>query len=117
MGSKCPSSQDSQATLDLRLVGTTKPSPFSKWLKDAHNFCNGDFSHLSDENLKMEQRQMIDDYKKVMETTPQISENDFNKYKQKHLRKVAISKALDNTPFKSLRKIKKELTQKDDTHV
>lgn len=90
---------------------------WGKWLKDANNFCRGDLSHFSDEELKAEQKQMVDEYKKVMENTPQISEDDFNKYKQKHLQKVAISKALDNTPFKSLRKIKKELSQKDDTHV
>lgn len=90
---------------------------WGKWLKDAHNFCSSDFSNFSDEDFKMEQKQIINDYKKVMENTPQIAENDFNKYKQKHLQKVAISKALDESPFKSLKKIKRELAQKDDVNV
>jgi|GEM_PF-5296433 len=90
---------------------------WGRWLKDADRFCNSDLSHLSDQDFKTEQEQMVDEYKKVMDNTPQISEDDFNRYKQKHLQKVAISKALDKTPFKSLRKIKKELAKKDGASI
>lgn len=101
---------------DLKMLERTNAvQMWGEWLKDAKNFCNSDLVQLSDQDFKAEQKKMVDAYKKVMERTPQIPENNFNKYKQKHLQKVAISKALDRSPFKSLRKLKKELAKKDDS--
>lgn len=102
---------------DLKILERTNAvQVWGEWLKDAQNFCNTD-SSLSEQDFNIEQKKLVDAYKKVMERTPQIPENNFNKYKQKHLQKVAISKALGRTPFKSLRQIKKELVKKEDNVV
>ena len=60
-------------------------------------------------STSLRQKELIGSYKKVMDSTPLITDNKFNKYKRLHLQKVEISKALDKNPFKSLRQIKKEL--------
>jgi len=46
-----------------------------------------------------------------MDETPLIPDRVFNKYKQKHLQKVAISKALSDTPFKKIKDIRKDLSK------
>jgi hypothetical protein len=59
--------------------------------------------------MNLKHKELLCEYKKVMDSTVLIPDRVFNKYKRKHLQKVAISNALDKNPFKTLREIKKEL--------
>ncbi|MCB9818380.1 hypothetical protein H6787_02735 [Candidatus Nomurabacteria bacterium] len=79
---------------------------WGKWVRDAKSLC--DNGGTSDEV-----KHISDQYKVVMDETPLIPDRVFNKYKQKHLQKVAISKALSETPFRSIREIKKSLKNDD----
>lgn len=83
---------------------------WGKWLRDAKAFSVDvapDKSSVND---------LLQKYKDVMDQTPLIPDKKFNKYKQIHLQKVLISKTLDNFPFKSIRQIKKELTNNESDH-
>lgn len=77
---------------------------WGKWVRDAKALCD---NGATDEEIKS----ITDQYKLVMDETPLIPDRVFNKYKQKHLQKVAISKALSETPFKKIKDIKKELSK------
>lgn len=79
---------------------------WGKWVRDAKVVCeNGS----SDEDAK----ELIKSYQQVMDDTPLIPDRVFNKYKQKHLQKVAISKALSDNPFRKIKDIKKDLSKKN----
>lgn len=97
---------------DLKILEhSTAVNSWGRWLRENGQYCNEEAAQLELENLIKIHDKSLGDYKKVMEETPQIPDRFFNKYKQKHLQKVEISKALDKTPFKSLRKLKKELSE------
>lgn len=84
---------------------------WGEWVREASNFCNVDVYQMNQEEMKLRYRALLFDYKEVMGSTPPIPDNKFNKYKQLYLQKVEISKALDKTPFKSLKEIKKDLSK------
>jgi hypothetical protein len=93
------------STFDFRqkiLARSLAVQAWGKWILDAKNI-----SDDSDPGIK----ELTDRYKAIMEDTPLIPDRIFNKYKQKHLQKIAISKALDETPFKKIKDIKKELSK------
>ena len=77
---------------------------WGKWVGDAKEFCDND-------GPDVEVNRLSDQYKAIMDDTPLIPDRVFNKYKQKHLQKVAVSKALDEAPFKKIKDIRKELSQ------
>lgn len=83
---------------------------WGKWLRDAKTISDNESTDNSSVN------DLLQKYKDVMDQTPLIPDRKFNKYKQIHLQKVLISKTLDKFPFKSLRKIKKELTDNESDH-
>lgn len=87
---------------------------WGEWIKDAKNFCNIEIEHMDLSAAVARQKVILELYKEVMESTPLIPDNKFNKYKRLHLQKIAISKALDKTPFKSIRKIKRDLKKADE---
>jgi hypothetical protein len=82
---------------------------WGEWIRDAKSFCNTDISKMDAENTNLKYGELLIAYKKAMDNTPLIPDSKFNKYKRLHLQKVAISKALDKTPFKKIKDIKKEL--------
>lgn len=96
-------------TFDFRqkiLARSLAVNAWGKWILDAKTFCDADVV-ISD----IEVKRLTDQYKVIMEDTPLIPDRVFNKYKQKHLQKIAISKALDETPFKKIKEIRKELSR------
>jgi len=98
---------------DLKILErTTAVQAWGEWFRDAKNFINVESLQLDAESLVDKQKGLLDAYKKVMSSTPLIPDNKFNKYKRLHLQKMKISIALDQTPFKTLRQIKKDLSSK-----
>ncbi len=96
---------------DLKILErTTAVKSWGEWIRNAKTFCDNDISEIDIVSLISRHGELIADYKKVMDDTPLIPDNKFNKYKQLHLKKIAISRALDKTPFKTIKKIKKELS-------
>lgn len=79
------------------------------WLKDAIKFGDVEMQKMSDDQAKVKHDQLMEAYKSIMASTPPISDKQFLRGKQKHLQKIAISKALDKNPHKSLKQIKREL--------
>ncbi|MDD5639669.1 MAG: hypothetical protein PHR47_02585 [Candidatus Pacebacteria bacterium] len=86
---------------------------WGEWVRDAKNFCNVDIFQMSHDNVVLYHKKLLNEYKKAMDNTPLISDDDFIKYKRLHLQKIAISKALDKTPFKEIAAIKKDLSSKE----
>ncbi len=94
-------------SLKEKILGRTLAiQAWGKWIRDANNF------HEQQPDTQVE-NELLEQYKAIMGKTLLIPDSIFNKYKQKHLQKIAISKALSVTPFKSIRKIKKELVNTD----
>ena len=87
---------------------------WGEWVRDARNFCNVKLPHLSEADALTGQNELLDRYKRTMESTPAIPDKAFNPGKRAHLQKVEISKALDKNPFKTIKEIKKELKLKMD---
>ncbi len=85
---------------------------WGEWIRNASNFCNAEITNLTLKEASERQKELVDDYKKIMSDTPSIPDRLFNKLKQRHLQKIEISKALDKTPFASIREIKKQLRNK-----
>ena len=85
---------------------------WGEWLRNASNFCNAEISNLTLNEASEKQKELVEDYKKIMSDTPSIPDRLFNKLKQLHLQKIEISKALDKTPFASIREIRKQLRNK-----
>lgn len=85
---------------------------WGEWIRNASNFCNTEISNLTLTEASERQRELVEDYKKIMSDTPTIPDRLFNKLKQRHLQKIEISKALDKTPFESIREIRKQLRNK-----
>jgi len=85
---------------------------WGEWIRTASNFCNTDIDCSSIEDASQRQKELLEEYKKIMSDTPFIPDRLFNKLKQRHLQKVEISKALDKNPFASIREIKKQLRNK-----
>ncbi|MFY0653876.1 MAG: hypothetical protein JXQ96_17685 [Cyclobacteriaceae bacterium] len=79
------------------------------WTRNARDFCNVEIEEISDKKAKVQHKLLIESYKKVMESTPDIPDEFFNEGKRNHLQKVEISKELDKSPFKTIEEIKKEL--------
>ncbi len=97
---------------DLKILErTTAVQHWGKWIREANDFCNVDIYQTDQEAMSLKHKELLAFYKKVMSSTPLIPDSKFNKYKQLHLQKVEISKALDKTPFKSLKEIKKDLSK------
>jgi hypothetical protein len=95
---------------DLKILERTMAvQTWGEWIRDAKSFCNTDISKMDAENTNLKYGELLIAYKKAMDNTPLIPDSKFNKYKRLHLQKVAISKALDKTPFKKIKDIKKEL--------
>ena len=93
------------------LERTSAVQAWGDWLRNAHNFINVEIHQLDLASASSKQQEILITYKKVMEKTPLIPDDKFNEYKQLHLQKVAISKALDKTPFKTIKNITKELSK------
>jgi hypothetical protein len=85
---------------------------WGEWIRSASNFCNTEINSLTYNHALEKQIELVEQYKKIMTDTPTIPDSKFNNLKQAHLQKIEISKALDKTPFKSIRAIKKELENK-----
>lgn len=78
---------------------------WGKWLRGAKITC-------CQENIDdFIVNEFIQGYKDVMDQTPLIPDKKFNKYKQKHLQKVAVSRELDKFFFKPIKEIKKDLAK------
>jgi hypothetical protein len=86
---------------------------WGEWVRSASNFCNTEIEILSNNIAIDRQKELVENYKKIMNETPSIPNRLFNKFKQKHLQKIEISKLLDKKPFKSIRSIKKELKKEN----
>lgn len=99
---------------DLKILERTMAvQTWGEWIRDAKSFCNTDISKTDEEKINLGYSEILTSYKKAMDNTPLIPDSKFNKYKRLHLQKVAISKALDETPFKKIKDIKKELSKLD----
>lgn len=85
---------------------------WGQWIRTVSNFCNAEIDTMSYSKALEKQKGIVEDYKNIMNDTPSIPDRLFNKLKQKHLQKIEISKELDKSPFKKMRKIKKELSEK-----
>ncbi len=97
-------------TLDLKILENRLAiQKWGEWIRDAKNFCNVEAEHMDLSQISIRQKELLESYKDVMECTPLIPDSKFNKYKRLHLQKIAISKALDKNPFKSIRQIRKDL--------
>ena len=83
---------------------------WGEWIRDAKSFCDFEIIEMSNVNANSRKKELLDAYKKCMENSLPIPDKKFNKYKQKHLQKVAVSKQLDKTPFRKIRQIQKDLT-------
>lgn len=79
------------------------------WIRTASNFCNTEIDTLEFEIAQVQAKEIIEDYKIIMNETPTIPDRQFNRLKQKHLQKIEISKVLDKKPFTKIRTIKKNL--------
>ncbi len=96
---------------DLKILERTMAvQTWGEWIRDAKSFCNTNISKSDMENSNLRYGELVTAYKKAMDNTPLIPDSKFNKYKRLHLQKVAISRALDKTPFKKIKEIKKELS-------
>jgi len=80
-----------------------------KWIRDTSAFCNTEIDILTDDQANSRKQELLNAYKEIMESSPDIPQRIFNKGKRKHLQKVEISKALSKNPFKKIRTIRKEL--------
>ncbi len=83
------------------------------WIREAQEFANLEIDILDDEKIENQMSILIIKYRKVMEEATLIPDSKFVKFKQKHLQKIELSKALDANPFKSIKELKKELSKKD----
>ncbi len=100
----------STLNFDLKILErTTAVQSWGEWIREAKNFCNVEIHQLDVNTMNLKHKELLAGYKKVMDSTILIPDRVFNKYKRKHLQKVAISKALDKNPFKTLKEIRKEL--------
>lgn len=100
----------STLNFDIKILErATAVQLWGEWVRDAKNFYNLEINQMELSFAVLKQKELIATYKKVMENTAQIPDSEFIKYKRLHLQKVEISNALDKNPFRSLRKIKKEL--------
>lgn len=85
---------------------------WGEWIRNASNFCNTEIMNLTLTEASERQKELVEDYKKIMSDTPSIPDRLFNKLKQRHLQKIEISRALDKSPFASIREIRKQLRNK-----
>lgn len=84
---------------------------WGSWIREAKAFCGEDISKIDESAVVAKGKELLNSYKRTMDDTPLIPDADFLKYKGKHLQKVAISKYLDNKPFKTIKEIKEELSK------
>lgn len=80
-----------------------------KWIRDAQNFGNIEILEMSKEQAIKRQKELMENYKEIMDKSPTIPNKKFLKLKQNHLQKVAISKEMDNSPFLTIEEIKAKL--------
>ncbi len=81
----------------------------SKWIRDAQNFGNIEILEMTLEQAIKRQKELIENYKEIMDKSPTIPNEQFLKLKQNHLQKVAISIEIEKNPFLTLKEIKAKL--------
>jgi hypothetical protein len=84
------------------------------WIRSASNYCNTEIDNLELSDAILREKEVVEQYKDIINDTPSIPDRLFNKLKQKHLQKIEISKALDKKSFTTIKEIRKELKKKSD---
>lgn len=84
---------------------------YTSWIREAQNFGNLEINSMTDSEARVRQKELNESYRNIAIQTIPINNKDFNKMKQRHLQKIAISKELDQNPFESISSIRKRLKE------
>jgi hypothetical protein len=86
---------------------------YTQLLRSVHFFLGSRIDTLADDKVVEEAKRLVDEYAVIGESVPKVPSDMFLALKQKHLQTIAISKALDTSPFTKLKTLKKRLVEKE----